>query len=493
MRKNRILMLLLVVCMIMATATSCKGSEKTESGGNVSVAGTDDASTEPGETPDDTTSDGGAVTGDDASTAPAPPMVSTAPSNPNVAPTPVGFYDDIRGTTVKVYVSDKPDALRVKRAESFEKEYGCKVEWNIVSWNTWHAKFAATVTSGKPIDVVPVNDTDFINYAAQALIQPIDSYIEYNDALWDRNVMELYTWRGKHYGMYMTWQQPDTSYIWYNKTMFEDAGVREPYDYYQKGEWNFENFRKVAKEMTQDTNGDKTPDIYGFGTTQYFMFMMMNGNSVVSMANDGIKVTLDQPSAVPGLQILQDMQYKDHSMPINFSADVHKGFPERKFAMILERGWHIIGVNDLYNKKVFPDDIGFCPPPKGPDAGDRYYAPTMMEATGVSTGAKNPKGAAAWVYHSAAFNEKAKNDPATVSARRKTISDVHMKQANDFLSKAVVINTFSNGLGNWGAWNTGGQFLMMIDITKNNTPPATAISKYIGSLKSEVTSLNAKK
>ena len=488
MCKNRILMLLLVICIILTTAVSCKDSGKTTSGGGSSST---DAESTPDDTGDNTDPDGD--TADDASTAPVAPMMSTAPSNPDAAPTPEGFYDSIRGTSVSVYVADKPDALRVKRAESFEKEYGCKVEWNVVSWNTWHAKFAATVTSGKPIDVVPVNDSDFINYASQSLIQPIDAYIEYNDPVWNRDVMNLYTWRGKHYAMYLSWQQPDTSYIWYNKSMFEQLGVQEPIEYYKKGQWNFENFRKVAKEMTQDTNGDKKPDIYGFGTTQYFLFMCMNGNQIVNMSNEGITISLDKPSALPGLQILQDMQHKDQSMPVNFSADVHKGFPEGKFAMILERGWQIIGINDLYNKKVFPDEIGFCPPPKGPDAGDKYYAPTMLDSTGISTGAKNPKGAAAWVYHSTAFNEKTKNDPVSVASRRRTISDAHRKIADEFLSKATVINTFANGLGNWGAWNTGGQFLMMIDITRDNIPPSTAVSKYIGSLKSEVNTLNAKK
>lgn len=391
-------------------------------------------------------------------------------------------FDSIRGTTVKIHVGANASEKEKVIAAEFEKKYGCKVSFELISWTEFQTKFVQSVNDKSPVDYITVSDQEFVNYAAKNLIQPIDNYINISDTRFSKTFMDMFQWKGKHYVMYSPGSYTSSyGFIFFNKTMFEDEGVTDPYTLYKQGKWDFQKFRETARLMTKDTNNDQKMEIRGFGTWWYDAFLLMNGNSQVKINNNStIDVILNQKSAYTAMQLIEDIQLVDHSYDWNTNATDQ--FMNSKLAMIFERPWHAVGVYDLYNEENFPDEIGICPPPKGTDTGATYYAPTIIHGNGIPVGAKNPKAAVAWYLFTVDYSEKHKNDADALVQRRRSLSDEHLKIANDFISIATPLNSHANGIGGWyfSKWE------MWAGILRDNIPPATTVEKNINILKNEI-------
>ena len=54
-----------------------------------------------------------------------------------------------------------------------------------------------------------------------------------------------------------------TVMCYYNKTMFEEYGVKNPKKYFQEGNWTWDTFLQVMERMTQDVDSDGIIDTYG--------------------------------------------------------------------------------------------------------------------------------------------------------------------------------------------------------------------------------------
>jgi len=273
----------------------------------------------------------------------------------------------------------------------------------------------------------------------------------------------------------------DAAMIYYNKTMFEDAGVTDPYTLYKQGKWDYATFRKTAKDMSKDTNKDGKTDVFGFHFVFRDIFVTANGNRQVKVNDNGtVDITMNQPSAYAGWQLYQNMQLVDKSM--DWQNDGPALFMGGRLAMLMERPWNVVGFYKMYDKKNFPDELGMVPPPKGPDTGSTYYAPSIMSTYSIPTHAKNPLGASAWMYFGETYKKEHYNDADAAKQRRITISDEHMKIYNEFLGKAVVINTLVNGIGDWST----ARWPMEAEMIRDNVPPATAIPKHMNVLKDEI-------
>lgn len=233
--------------------------------------------------------------------------------------------------------------------------------------------------------------------------------------------------------------------------------------------------------MTKDTNKDGKPDILGFGTWWYDAFLLANGNTQVKLNQNGsIDITLQSQNAYNAMQLIENMQLVDHSY--DWNVNPQEKFLNSQMAMMLERPWEAVGAYNMYNKDVFPDEIGIVPVPKGPDAGNTYYAPVLIHGYGIPSSAKNPLGAVAWFLHSAEYSEKRKNDPEVIKNRRRMLSDEHLKIVDEFISKSTPINSFSNSIGSW--YTT--KWELWSGILRDNIPPATAVAQKINLLKNEI-------
>lgn len=479
---------LLLSVLIVVSVTACGGGSATsgtttnssqtqETGEGSTTAATDVGTTNDGNDATTTVVGGGNTTTADTAT-----TTTTTTASTNSKPQDLNDFSDIRGTTVRIHYGSALTDEEIAYNKRFEQKYGCKVEPVVVGWSELDTKIVQLVSSGQPMDYFKLSDQNFINYAAKKLIQPIDKYIDLDNKYCSKPFMDMFVWKGEHYLMY----NPATymshyAFIFYNKTMFEDEGVKEPYEWYKEGKWDFEQFRKTAREMTKDTNRDGKTDVYGFGTWWYEGLLMANGNSQVVVNNNGtIDITLQQKSAYTALQLIEDMQLVDHSY--DWSANATEMFLNSQMAMVLERPWEAVGAYNMYNQDYFPDEIGFCPAPKGPDTGDTVYAPVLIHGYAIPMRAINPRGAVAWFLENAAYSESRQNDPKVLAERRRMISDEHRAIALEYIANSTPLCSLSNGIGSWGT----GKWELWAGVLRDNIPPATIVAQKVNLLKTQI-------
>ena len=78
--------------------------------------------------------------------------------------------------------------------------------------------------------------------------------------------LDMMDYKGQSYGVQSPWSGGTLFY--YNKTLFEQYGVKSPAEYYMEGNWNWDTFQKCIDQICKDIDGDGKLDIYGSGTVQ---------------------------------------------------------------------------------------------------------------------------------------------------------------------------------------------------------------------------------
>ncbi len=126
----------------------------------------------------------------------------------------------------------------------------------------------------------------------------------------------------------------DTVGLWYNKALFDAAGVAYPDD-----TWTWETLRDSAKKLS-----DPASNVYGFvvnpGTRAgYYNFIAQNGGEIIT---DEHRSGFDMPETVEALQFMHDLIHVDKVSPTVQQSEEIK--PETRFqtggaAMIFDGSW----------------------------------------------------------------------------------------------------------------------------------------------------------
>jgi multiple sugar transport system substrate-binding protein len=204
----------------------------------------------------------------------------------------------------------------------------------------------------------------------------------------DQGVADFTTADGGQYGIP---RDLNTIVLYYNKTMFDAAGIAYPDD-----TWDWAKLVEVAKKLTLDANGDGTTDQWGFYTEttdmeNYWSSLVSQAGGAI-MNPDKTKTLLGSPEAATGIQFLQDLIWKEKVMPDPaITAALGDAFEQGKAAMEANGTWlvptHTAAGADL------GFEFGIAPLPKGPAGRVSSGNPTGAV---VYKGSKAPD--AAWEF-----------------------------------------------------------------------------------------------
>jgi multiple sugar transport system substrate-binding protein len=111
--------------------------------------------------------------------------------------------------------------------------------------------------------------------------------------------------------------------LYYNKALFDAADLDYP-----TADWTWDDFMAAAKALTKDTDGDGTPDQYGFSANGWpppHMFIWQAGGDVIG--DDKATSPIDSPEALAGMDYYLQLAYNPEVSP---SRDViaEQGFGE---------------------------------------------------------------------------------------------------------------------------------------------------------------------
>ena len=184
----------------------------------------------------------------------------------------------------------------------------------------YNEKLQTMATSGEMPDCGMVAEDTVIGWAKDGLLSDVDIYAGQDNLPLDYLAF-------KYDGKTVAYSAAnEVLALWYNKKMFDDAGVPYPPATLDKA-WTWDEFIEVAKKLTIDANG-KHPGEAGFNkdnivqygayvnqyTWQLEVWALSNGGSFFSP--DGKTVTFDD-AAVEAMQKVFDLHLVENVAPLN--------------------------------------------------------------------------------------------------------------------------------------------------------------------------------
>ncbi len=331
----------------------------------------------------------------------------------------------------------------------FMERYGIEIEYIPMGYSEYVSKLPQMVAAGNPPDYALMTDATALSFMYGNCATPLNQYLDLNDEAWDESYMELFSIDGNYYGLNTT--DTNTFYVYYNKTLFEELGLEDPYNLYENGKWTFDKLRELAKKATVYESDNTTVSCYGIGTHYKEVFALAFGGNIIEYNRDTnmYETKLKSAATISGLNFLRNL-IADGSM--NPSVTGFTEFPFRKIAMFVERPWHAIGNYDLFN--TMKDEIGMVPLPASPIDG-KYYAASNMVANFVPANAQNPEAGALFSYFvlRRAIRCEQEKTPSFLATRAKSMTDEHVKIIDEYLDKAILKSSKLESITGWSNYS----------------------------------------
>ena len=290
---------------------------------------------------------------------------------------------EVTNPTLKVLISA---STMEYCTEKLGEVYGLTdVQVTMIAAQDKRTKFINAVMSNDSYDIYW---DDFVpTLISGGYVEPIE--VDMSLALWDEVSAsnEQYMWNGKRY--YIVPGFARQACVYYNKSMFDEAGETYPTDLFDQGEWDWDKMYELAETLTVDSNRDGTPEQYGLGFDEPEHILYTTGKHFITFMPDG--------TARNNIQSSEVARAVDYNLKLVQSgtlvpSNARQNFGEGSVAMCIGHRWYASG----YAKLIRDDNLGYAPLPRDPDA-DKYY--TAEEGGGyyIPKYAPNPQGALAAV------------------------------------------------------------------------------------------------
>jgi len=142
-----------------------------------------------------------------------------------------------------------------KILDDFTAATGIQTQLQVIEWNSYWTLLEAGASGGDMPDVFWMHSNEAVRYMSNGILLDITDKVNSSDKLeldkFPQALKDMYTYEGKIYALP---KDMDTVAIWYNKDMFDAAGIPYP-----DGSWTWDEFYDIAKQLTKDDGSQ-----YGF-------------------------------------------------------------------------------------------------------------------------------------------------------------------------------------------------------------------------------------
>ncbi|MDD4545711.1 MAG: extracellular solute-binding protein [Oscillospiraceae bacterium] len=303
---------------------------------------------------------------------------------------------------IKIMVNQGMDFLKSMDSEdapnttlntlnTWKATYGTDAELEVVNWDDFSTYLATAAAADMMPDVVIGGQVWFPSWPAKNLVQSLDEFDEYldlDDPMWRKDIMDQFKWNDKHYVAYA--QVPEHFYICYNKTKFELVGETTPLEHWKNKNWNWTQFVKTAKSMSDPDN-----DEYG-----YTGWNLAAGKAIYPMIKiDGKNITSNATSqeVVRWFTELNNLHKTGTIRTDNDRANFLQLFPAGKDAMISISPEEYIRMR-LKLDITGGDEFELAPFPIFDPNGETMSKTTVnIYGLSITSKAQNPEGAAEYI------------------------------------------------------------------------------------------------
>jgi multiple sugar transport system substrate-binding protein len=237
------------------------------------------------------------------------------------------------------------------------------------------------IVGGQPPDVVKLHASWVLNFILANQLNDLTGRMATDKEVFIPTQLNFWVQDGKNYGVpYYS----GSSIVFYNKTMFQKAGIKTPDVHAKEGTWTWDTLKESAKAMSGGSGADRT---FGFDGAQqpvglqFFTSVPIWCNQGELTNADETAWLLDTPPVIEVVQMMADMALKDKSIPL--ASDMQGAtylFRTGKVGMSWTGRFRS---NELTN---VPFEVGMVGAPKGKAGPINRDGPN---ATGLPMGTKN--------------------------------------------------------------------------------------------------------
>ncbi len=246
----------------------------------------------------------------------APAGGDTAPAGDTSAEQPAGEAPAAAGEQVHITFSawGDPEELDVwnQIVADFESANpSIKVSVEVSDWTSYWDKLKTQLAANTPPDIFAMDAPLFLDYQTRGVLLNLLPYLDKNpDMLKDiyPQTLDAYSVSDGYYGLPRDFQ---TIVLFYNKDMFDEAGVAYP-----TADWTWDDLRAASKQLTKEVDGKMQ---YGFYFDHWDMepgwseALWSYGGDIISA--DHTRTLIGSPEARQAWQMLYDMMFVDKSTP----------------------------------------------------------------------------------------------------------------------------------------------------------------------------------
>lgn len=315
-------------------------------------------------------------------------LVLTA-CQPKTTPTPAADEEGIR--VIRVGTGDSNENLYPHQEiiALFEAENpNVLVQLEATADDGYYTRLLTQIAAKAAPDVIQIGDEAVPAFVKEGALIPLENYLpeNFDPGIYLPGLLEPGQVDGDQY---LLPKDYSTLAVYYNKAIFDAAGI----DYPREG-WTWDDFLDIALELTQDTDGDNAPDIWGVQlpgawTTGFEYWVAAAGGSLISENGKKFIGYMDSEEVVRAATFYADLynKYRVAPPPVDLTA-IDAGnteFADGQAAMT------------LFNRSMLSEylnnpniDLGIIGPPQ-----DAIRANILFwEGFGVASTSGHPKTAA---------------------------------------------------------------------------------------------------
>jgi multiple sugar transport system substrate-binding protein len=260
-----------------------------------------------------------------------------------------GTNEELAGAQelINLFESQHPD-IRVKR--------------EVAPWADYWTKLQGSLAANDAPDVFLMGGDYICDFLKDNVLTDITPMVEQSGldlSTFYQNPVEIFRREGRLWGLP---RDCNTVAVYYNRTMFESAGVPLP-----TPSWTWDDFLTDAEALTRDLDGDGRIDTWGYLTyynsqeTRFGIWVWNAGGEFLSA--DHRTATIDTPEVIRGIEFLTDLIHVHHVAP-DVEGDALQDrnlFLTGRLAMITEGSWML---REFRRIEGFTWDV--APMPRGP-------------------------------------------------------------------------------------------------------------------------------
>ncbi len=287
--------------------------------------------------------------------------------------------------TVAIWDNNQKPGIQTL-VDDWSAQSGIKADVQVINWNEYWLLLESGASGGSLPDVFWMHSNNAQKYMENDLLLDLTDKISASDKIdmshYYSDIADLYTSNGKLYAMP---KDIDTIALWYNKTMFDEAGLAYPDD-----TWTWETVYENAKKLTK---ADGSQYGYALNCTNnqdsYYNAIYSYGGNVIS--EDKKTSGYDDPKTIEAMQVFEKMLREgicpDLQILSENGSDVL--LQSGKVAMITHGSWMVPAFRD---NEYTAANCDIAPLPMAPD-GRRV---SMYNGLGWAAAADGKNTEAAW-------------------------------------------------------------------------------------------------